>query len=373
MARVTRIDQFCAGFSLGDAISNEALILKERLRALGYESEIYCQHFSDRDADLVQHYRRFHNRRDALLIYHHSFYSDFLERIDQVRARMALIHHNTTPPEFVAPYSSEVARRLALTRERLAGLTDRFELHLADSQYNAQDLQSYGFRDVQVMPVPVDFERLGERTRPARLEFLEDGTINILFVGRIFPNKRHQDIIKTYSLFRKFVPRSRLILVGDFHPQLRAYSGELLNLARELGVADSVYFPGMVSSDDVRAYFSRAHVFLSMSEHEGFFVPLIESMHFRLPILAFDCTVIPETLGESGVLFREKDLPRVAAMMAELTENESLRRAVLDRQSARLGQFRLERTLQAFDEALARLGITGIQGIRPDAGPIARR
>ncbi len=359
MARVARIDQFCAGFSLGDAISNEALILQERLRALGYESEIYCQHFSDRDADLVQHYRRFNNRRDALLIYHHSFYSDFLERIDQVRARMALIHHNTTPPEFVAPYSSEVARRLALTRERLAGLTNRFELHLADSHYNAQDLHSYGFRDVRVMPVPVDFQRLGERTRPARLEFLEDGTINILFVGRIFPNKRHQDIIKTYSLFRKFAPRSRLILVGDFHPQLRAYSGELLNLARELGVADNVYFPGMVSSEDVRAYFSHAHVFLSMSEHEGFFVPLIESMHFRLPVLAYDSTVIPETLGESGVLFREKDLPRVAGMMAELVENSALRAAVLEAQDRRLRHFSLDRTLSALDEALGALALPG--------------
>jgi glycosyltransferase involved in cell wall biosynthesis len=132
---------------------------------------------------------------------------------------------------------------------------------------------------------------------------------------------------------------------------MRGYTGELKNLMRELDLRD-VEFTGMVSDEQVAQAYADADVFLSMSEHEGFFVPLIESMHFRLPILAYNSSVIPETLGGSGVMFTEKNFPMVAETIVELHENSPFRESILEAQTQRAAAFSLSSTTGIFDSAL---------------------
>ncbi len=356
---VAAIDQFTAGFAVGDAISSEALILQDFLRRLGYPSNIYCQHFQERDAELVMHFQHYHKRRDAILIYHHSFYSDFLNEIHRFPARKVLVHHNTTPPEFVRPYNRTIADQLTITRGKLRELSHHFEICLADSEYNAGDLRELGFQNVRVMPVAIEWETWNQPDADDthHLRFLDDGRKNILFVGRIFPNKRHQDLIKAFYYYKQLEPRSRLIMVGTFHPGVRGYTAELFNLTRELGLENDIFFTGMVSQDEIRTYYKKAHLFLSMSEHEGFFVPLVECMYFDVPVLAYASSVIPETLGDSGVLFHEKDYARVAEMMREILERPDLRDGILHGQRERLQYFDLSRTYARFSDALQTLGI----------------
>lgn len=351
------IDQFCAGFALGDAISNEALIIQDFLRRLGCRSEIFSQHFSAADARYVHHFRNYKRRGDAILIYHHSFHSDFLDILERHPARKVLVFHNTTPPEFARPYNPTIADQLAYTRERLRGLSGAFEQRLADSAYNADDLRDLGFPPTEVMPVPVDFEQWRGLPDSAHLQFLDDGRINLLFVGRVFPNKKHQDLIKAFYYFKKLKPRSRLIMVGSFHPGMRGYTAELMNLARELGLAEDILFTGLISLADIQTYYRKADLFLSMSEHEGFFVPLLECMHFGIPIVAYSSSVIPETLGGSGALFFEKDYVRVAELMAEITDNAALRDSLAARQRERLKDYDISRTYVALSNALERLGV----------------
>ncbi len=356
MRRPRSIDQFCAGFAVGDAISNEALILQRELRRLGFESRIYSQHFHTSDAHLVDHYQRYHYSSNSVLIYHHSFHSDFLNDFEKIPAEKILIHHNTTPPEFVAPYNPTIAEQLTITRQRLQQLAGRFAANAADSAFNATDLESIGFQQIEVMPVPVDFRQFPEVHDPAARELYRRGPARILFVGRIFPNKRHQDLIKTFYYFRKLIPDSQLIFVGAFHPGVRSYVGELAGLAAELGVADRTLFTDMIAPAQVAACYRTASVFLSMSEHEGFFVPVVESMHFRTPVLAFASAVIPETLGDSGIQFQQKDFPRVAAIAAELHHDRDLREAVMEGQQRRLVHFSRARTLDAFHRLLLQAG-----------------
>lgn len=355
--KAKRIDQFCAGFARGDAISAEAMILQDYLRGRGFESNIYSQHFPERDSDRVRHFREYRENKNNILIYHHSFWSEFLLQLPRLKARKALIFHNMTPPDFVAPYNRLIAEQLTVTGRLLGELAGEFELNLADSDYNAAELREMGYADVSVMPVAFQMDHAPVDLLPRHLEYLDDGCINILFVGRVFPNKRHQDLLKAFYFFRKIHSRSRLLIVGSFHPGVRGYTAELFNLTRELDLKDHVVFTGMVSPSEIMTFYRKSHLFLSMSEHEGFFVPLVECMHLDVPVLAFGSSVIPETLGDSGVIFFQKDYSRVAELMSLIVHDGNVRQRVLEAQRRRRAFFAPERTLMAFEDALSRIGV----------------
>ncbi len=352
MGSIRYIDQFCAGFSTGDAISNEALILQRCLRDLGYKSEIYCEQYTDRDSDRVLHFRDYHKRRDALLIYHHSFYTEILNHIGDYPARKILIFHNITPPEYVRPYNRHIADQLGLARTELAKLSAQFQTVLADSRFNADELLRLGFQKADVLPVALDFDSMIAGPVPDHMHYLTDGKANIIFVGRVFPNKKHQDLIKVFYYFNKIRPDSRMIFVGAFHPGVRGYTAELNNLTSQLGLSDSIIFTGMVSPDEILSFYANSHLFLSMSEHEGFFVPLLESMHFQIPILAYGSSVIPETMGDCGVIFHEKNYCMVAEMMNTVLESAELKKRILEGQNKRLSSYSLLESLNIFKQAV---------------------
>ena len=339
-----RIDQFCAGFATGDAISNEALLLQKHLQKRGIKSQIFAEQFPDRDAHRVVHIRKFKPKPDSILVYHHSTDTELLSRLPSLDCKKILIYHNVTPAEYVRPYNRGLADRLQHARDVLKEIPHLFQTVLADSAYNASDLERMGYKDVKVMPVALSPIW---KTNPQRKNY----RFTVLFVGRVFPNKRHQDLLKTFYFLKKIQPDARLRLVGHFHPEMRGYTGELKNLMRELDLRD-VEFTGMVSDEQVAQAYADADVFLSMSEHEGFFVPLIESMHFRLPILAYNSSVIPETLGGSGVMFTEKNFPMVAETIVELHENSPFRESILEAQTQRAAAFSLSSTTGIFDYAL---------------------
>ncbi|MCB1321220.1 MAG: glycosyltransferase, partial [Leptospiraceae bacterium] len=156
---------------------------------------------------------------------------------------------------------------------------------------------------------------------------------------------------------RKIEPRSRLIILGAYHPGVRGYTAELMNLTRELNLERHVLYTGMVSQAEVRTYYRRSHLFLSMSEHEGFFVPLVECMYLDIPILAYASSVVPETLGKSGVLFYEKDYRRIAEMMALMVNNKELRSATLATQQERRKAYMPAQTFGIFTDVLSRFGL----------------
>ncbi|MBL8018430.1 MAG: glycosyltransferase [Leptospirales bacterium] len=339
------IHQFCAGFATGDAISNEALLLQKFIRSCGIESEIFAEQFPDRDAVRVKHASKFRATRDTILVYHHSIDTGFLGRLQGLPCKKILLYHNVTPPEYVLPYNRAFADRLQHARESLLPLTGTFDTVLADSLYNANDLQAMGFTDVTVLPVALQplWQGHAGAARHDRL--------TVLFVGRVFPNKRHQDLLKTFYFLKRIEPTARLLLVGSFHPEMRGYTAELGNWMRELELTD-VEFTGMVTDEQVIQSYLSADVFLSMSEHEGFFVPLLESMHFGLPILAHKTSVIPETLGNSGVMFERKEFAATAEMIVELWKNDSLRESVIRGQRLRALDFENQKTFDIFRTAV---------------------
>jgi glycosyltransferase involved in cell wall biosynthesis len=167
----------------------------------------------------------------------------------------------------------------------------------------------------------------------------DDGRVNVLFVGRIIPNKRIEDLIGVFALYQRHVePRSRLLLVGDYRGHERYYD-RLQERVRRLG-ADEVVFTGHVDDDDLRAYYSAGDLFLCLSEHEGYCVPLLEAMAFGLPVIAYDAGAVAETLRGGGILLREKRPEVVAELIGRVHEDPALRAAVLGTQERALGAVR---------------------------------
>jgi glycosyltransferase involved in cell wall biosynthesis len=164
-----------------------------------------------------------------------------------------------------------------------------------------------------------------------------DGGPNLLFVGRLVPNKRQEDLVKLLHACRRILPTARLFLVGV--EWVAGYADWLAELARSLGVEDRVVMPGRVSQPDLLAYYRLANLYVSMSEHEGFGKPLVESMYLGVPVLAFAAGAVEETLGGCGVLFRHKHYPALAELVDLLLADEGLRERLVARGRARAAAF----------------------------------
>ena len=338
-ARPLTINQFLPNLDYGDAISNQAIWIRNRLREFGYGSEIYVRYIDPR----VEHECRVFSaealHESGAIIYHHSVGTEITPHVLKYAEPKCLVYHNITPPEFFEPYAPEYADVLRAGREELRSLAPEFPLSYGASSFNAHELWDLGFKEPGVLPICVTPDKWEARPDAELMRSLHDGRTNLLFVGRIAPNKRQDDLVESFSHFLALDPDARLIIVGKAEKN-DAYDEHLRGLIRSLGVQGSVFMPGSVPDEQLSAYYRSAHLFWSMSEHEGFCVPLIEAMWFDLPVLAFASSAIPETLGEAGLMFTEKhDLPQVAALAHVVVKDAALRQKILRAQRRRRTAF----------------------------------
>jgi glycosyltransferase involved in cell wall biosynthesis len=267
-----------------------------------------------------------------------------------------LLHHNITPPEFFAGFDAEMVRICELGQRELGRLRGHVDLALADSEFNRRELEDLGFERSGVLPICLDFARYRERANPVLTRMLGDGLTNVLFVGRIAPNKRHDDLIRVAAYWKRFIgPDVRFVLVGKL-PRRRVYFDALVRLARSNALTPwDVLFTGHVAHDELLACYRSAHLFLSMSAHEGFGVPLVEAMLMDVPILASRCTAVADTLGDAGVQFDDRSIAEIAEMGRLLATDARLRETVLAGQRRRLEAFApaaVEARLKAWIESL---------------------
>lgn len=343
------LHQFVAGFSHGDAISNEAIVLRRIFQSWGCESDIFCEprrilpelRGEAKDAAAF----RAAAKPDDVVLLHLSVGSDVNDLFAALPCRKAILYHNITPPEYFQGLQEQIASLLARGRDQAKRLANQTQVVLADSAFNAAELRQWGYGEAKVLPLVLDLARLRERPNRAILRKYDDGLVNILFVGRCVPNKRIEDGLASFHYFQKYVePNSRFIHVGSY-AGLEQYHAILLTLMRDLHLQNAELV-GTLRQDELNACYRSAHVFLSMSEHEGFCIPLVEAMVHDVPVLAHAAAAVPETLDGAGVLFRGKDHAAVAEMMGRLVRDQALRGAVVEGQRARLKRYE-ERDLEA--------------------------
>ena len=332
--------QVLATLGYGDAIGHEVLGIQRVLQRAGYESQIFVETADPRLEDLTLDYRDLvgNVRPDDVLIHHFSIGSRASRTAYALPGRMVLVYHNITPPEYFIGVHKDLVKLCFRGRRELTAYIGRCDLALGDSEYNRQELQELGFPSTGVLPVVPDFTHLDAAPGSAQSEWAErfdDEITNVMFVGRVIPNKKFEDVIRAFHVYRtRHNPRSRLLLVGSYSGFER-YLAMLHSLVARLGTPD-VHFLGHVSNEELAALYDVADVFLCASEHEGFCVPLIEAFYKRVPVLAYAATAVPATMDGGGVLYDTKDPMEVARLLDAVASDATIEDEVLRSQDAAL-------------------------------------
>jgi L-malate glycosyltransferase len=336
------VNQWVPAAHHGDAIGDSALRVRDLLRALGHQSELYAMTIDDALRDEVRRFDDPAARRGDLTVFHYALPSPMTEAFASLpRGGRILQYHNVTPAEYFAPYDPALFRLASLGRQELASLAGRVDVALGDSEYNRAELGRLGFRRTGVFPIAVDTTRITQPTsRPALDRILDDGLVNFLFVGRIAPNKKIEDHIRLAEVYKRYVDAYyRFIFVGRFDVVPRYYSTIRALMAEYRFLNDRFVFTGPIPDDELAVYYRHAAVYVSLSEHEGFCVPLVEAMAADVPVLAYAAAAVPDTLGGAGVQFAPKDLELAAELLGTLAFDDSLRAQVIAGQRRRLADF----------------------------------
>jgi glycosyltransferase involved in cell wall biosynthesis len=331
------IHQVLATLGYGDAIGHEVLGIQRVLREAGYASEIFVQTADPRLEHLTRDYRELAEVSDPdnILIHHFSIGSRASRMAYALPDRMVLVYHNITPPEYFVDVNKELVRLCFRGRRELALYKSRCDLALGDSEYNRQELDALGFSPTGVLDVVPGFDHL---KGPADYTFagaFDDEWVNLLFVGRVIPNKRIEDVIRFFHAYKTcFNPKSRLLLVGA-HSGFERYLTMLHDFIARIGAKD-VHLVGHVSNEELTAYYELSDVFVCASEHEGFCVPLVEAFHMGVPVLAYAATAVPSTMDGAGVLYTDKDPLHVAGLINAVVDDREISRQIVDGQYAAL-------------------------------------
>ena len=348
------VNQWVPAAHKGDAIGDSARRVRDLVRSLGHASEIYAMTVDDVLKDDVRPFADSSARRGDVTIFHYALPSAMTAAFASLSSGRVLQYHNVTPASYFAPYDPALFRLATLGRSELATLVGHVELALGDSEYNRQELEQLGFARTGVFPIAVDTSRITQpASRPALEEMLDDGLVNFLFVGRIAPNKKIEDHIKLAEVYKRYVDAYyRFIFVGryDVVPRYYATIRGLMTDFRLLH--DRFIFTGPVPDDELSVYYRHAAVYVSLSEHEGFCVPLVEAMAADVPVLAYAAAAVPDTLGGAGVQFAPKDLEVAAELLGELAFNDELRARVIAGQRQRLADFGDARILRELTSLL---------------------
>lgn len=341
-----RIIQLLPNLAYGDAVGNDVLALNKLLNSLNIETKIYAIKIGNRIPVGIA--ESFYDmpvpEKDDIIVYHLSIgckiIRDYLLHHD---CRKVMIYHNITPAHFFLPYSDKFDKAIREGLEDLQLLKDTFEVCITVSEFNKQDLRARGYTcPIAVLPILVPFADYDRNPDYATIfRYAYDGWKNILFVGRIAPNKCQEDVILAFAAYKKlYNANARLLIVGNPN-NTEIYYNRLKRYVKELGVTD-VIFTGFIPFEQILAYYHLADAFLCMSEHEGFCVPLLEAMKFDIPIVAYSSTAIPYTMGNAGIVFPEKDPNMIAAILDEVIGNKELRERLITGQRQRLEYFRYE-------------------------------
>src|SRR6187397_1001975 len=334
-----RVHQVLATLGYGDAIGHEVMGIQRVLRDAGYESEIFVETADRRLEHLTLDYRDMVGRIGAedVLIHHFSIGSRASRTAYALPGRMALVYHNITPPEYFLGVHKDLVKLCFRGRRELTAYISRCELALGDSEYNRQELESLGFARTGVLPVVPDFTHLDLEPNTMTSDPFDDGWTNIMFVGRVIPNKKFEDLIRAFHVYRtRHNPRSRLLLVGSYGG-FEKYLTMLHGLVARLGTPD-VHFLGHVSNEELTALYDVADLFLCASEHEGFCVPIVEAFYKRVPVIALAATAVPATMDGGGVLYDRPDARHVATLIHGVVSDRHREDEILTRQDAALAR-----------------------------------
>ncbi len=337
------VHQFATSLTYGDAISDEMLEIQKVLRERGYNSEIFIRFYDPRMAGFIKDYREYRefSSPENVVIFHFSIGSPVSKMFFRVPDKKIMIYHNITPFEHYLNSHRILTRECYKGRLEIKLFVDKVDLALGDSEFNRQELEAVGYSRTGVLPLLLDFAKFDREGDSVTEKIFGNGKTTILFVGRLIPNKKYEDVLKVFHFYKKYFDKeSQLLLVGDYRG-LERYLAGLLNLVKKLELTD-VHFTGHVEFKELVSFYRLSHLYLSLSEHEGFGVPLLEAFHTRVPVVAFAAGAVEETLNGGGIILRSKDFFKTAALIDTILKDDSLRDRIIGSQVKALDKYQKE-------------------------------
>ena len=333
---MARIAILTPSITTGDAVSNDVVGMYHVLERQGFETKIFAEGWTRTTPDIASAERvtAFLTNPDDILLYHYSRgWNPAVELLRTLNCRTVVRYHNVTPPEFFVRYNDELAAMCLAGREQLEPIAQAgCDLYLSASDYSMRELLAEGVRESDSFVVPpfhhIDRLRSLEPDQDVLRKYA-DGKINLCMVGRVSPNKGHPALIEAFAAYyHDYNQNSRLLVVGKEETRLRNYSPLLREMVNRLRLRGAVVFTGEVSEPALKAYYQIAHAFMITSEHEGFCVPLVEAMSMGLPIVAYASSAIPETVGDAGIVWTERNPSLMAESINAVTTDKSLSAAL---------------------------------------------
>ena len=354
--KFTAIHQITAGFASGDAISLEAVAIRDMCRALGVASEIFVpmENVAEDGRPQVRPLEDYRPAASELLIYHYSIQSRATDAFRRTSARKAVIYHNITPASFFRAFDERVVAQLEVARRELADVAGLASAVWADSAFNAAEVSALGAQNVRVLPLLFSARAFDVPADPTVLQGLSGPSKKILFVGRMAPNKCVEELIEAFAWYHKRIERrSELILVGSERTCPR-YFAMLRMFAAELDLM-SVSFVRYASPNGLISYYQRADLFATTSRHEGYCLPVVEAMYKGVPVLARNVGGVPEAMDGAGVAFDETSPEQLACLMHRMISDSALRNEILASQQARIRRLLARPVQDEFQGLLAGL------------------
>lgn len=336
-----RIIQIVSSLNFGDAVGNDVIAIQNYLRKDGFVTGIFTNniHVKIPKGTAYLIHKLPDLREDDLVLYHFASEDPLAELIKKLPCKIVLRYHNVTPPHFFKGFDAGAEQNTKRGLKQIKELASYIDYGMVVSDFNKKDLEDMGYRcPIDVAPILIQFDDYKKTPSAKVIDQYSDGRTNVVFVGRMAPNKKIEDVISAFSIYKEnYDNTARLFLVGNYNEEDKYYK-YLRKHIDKLKVED-VIFPGHIPFDEILGYYTIANVFLCMSEHEGFCVPLAEAMFFKVPIVAYSSTAIPSTLNGSGILLENKDFEQVAKAMHDVITDETLRNEVLEKEEERLKDF----------------------------------
>ncbi len=335
--------QFLPSLGWRDAVGTHTLEMRRALAGAGIKGGIFAEEMHGEFFRIAAPPDAYPGLRSArrggnVLVYQASTGSHgVVEMLTGRPEPKVLYYHNITPAKFFEPFVPAAALNLRWGREELRALVPHVRVAMANSEFSAEELRELGVEDVRVVPpyLPPTIDVAPSPDHASWLRRTKRG-IDVLAVGRVVPHKGHLHLVRAFAALRAAVdPGARLFVVGAWGPD--DYMRAVFRLRESLG-AEGVVFTGSVSEASLAAHYQEADVFLSLSEHEGFGLPLVEAMRKDRPVIAYAGGAVPETLDGAGLLLDTLDPPTVAEVVGRVASDPALRDQVVSRQRQRVAE-----------------------------------
>jgi len=345
-----RVFHYCPSITSRDAIGYSTVRLHRALLTAGVESLLVCDANSlDRapaGTMVVKDLQELLPNKRDVIIFHYSFADQNADLINQFSSKIILVYHNITPGHFFRSQGmAGLADACDAGRAALPGIVQRADICIGDSDYNRSDFPEAPDRIEHTIPVfyndrffrpsAVDHERF--------LNASSSGAVNLTFIGRLVPNKRIDNVIRVAGAIKNTIGmRPNLRIFGKIWD--RDYFRYLEGIVLDLGLENHVRFEVNQPGAELRAALASSDAFVTMSEHEGFMVPLLESFTAGCPVVGFKSSAVTETCGPTGALLPHADIEAVAGMAVALKRDRDSRMALIRSQSRRAQDFAEGRT-----------------------------